>query len=1157
MTQTKRTCIFKSKLLFLVFLMILNTVFLLSVSQAGAVGSFDGHGSDKFTKWKFINIHAGMTRSATFKKTSKSPTRLGSSLNQLLKINRVQGFSGARAFAMSHNIVIKDDLIQVTIIADIDVLDDLKADVQTEGGEYELQHGNRLQVMLPISKLEELASKPGVILVREPRRAIALESYPNFNLSLSADNTPPAPPCLNIPKRKDNTSSNFLNSRRLRATAAPFPMAGNQTSEGVYASNANILHADNINGLGVKIAVIDAGFTGYTGLFGTDLPSAVTTYNWTSTGMDVSPHGTACAEIVHDMAPGAEICLHKIGTDVEFGNAVDQAISDGVDIITMSLGWLLDGPGDGTGFLSDIISHARESGIFFATAAGNNAENCWSGVYEASDNNTHLWSSDQDINWFGPGDGTAYNIPAGYPLVIGLHWNDWTAVDQDYDLFLFYRDGSEWRQVASSVELQHGDEGQTPEEFIWYYTSEAGVYGVVVVSYSATRAVDMRLVTSHAGPSLDQRVEDRSLTFPADSQDAVTVAAVDVDSPYELEYYSSRGATFGPGGSCMGGVIKPDIASYANVSTVSYGPGVFNGTSSATPHVAGAAALIKDANPDFTVDQLQACLEGRALDLGDQGKDNLYGAGRLYLSSENSLFELWEDAPFGSMDGVVIGYNGLIYLAGGYGSDGQVGIFNPVTRTWTTGDREPSPQIEYPGDGAFGLNKAGEPVIILFPDTTGNVSGIMHRYNTETNKWDTPSLPDGFPEDGQWAHDIVSLFPITGENICYISGGASHPGGGDLNTLWEYHPDTNTITNLGNFTHHPYGFDFHSSWYVPWIGESGAICVGGGVDLYGNYSTYTQCYDIASATFNVPNADLGEMPEPLWGAADMIMVDGEGDDNQLWAANGVSGNSIWSKSIYYSSREGKWLYGPDMPHAGYRLEGVRGTMFGVGYTFGGSEGFFIPIEYNQIKTPEFTKKITLFTPNGGVLPSGAIHKVLWGAPSNAVSFKIKYSLNNGKKWKLIDKGVGGRSCFWEVPEPKRNRKNCRIKVIGYNASGKRVGADKSDTRITVAVVNITSPNGGELLSNDNSPWYITWSTGKINKEVGKVKLFFSKNNGRTWQLINIIEGNPGIYEYSDNMPKPAKPMEKCLVKVVLKDEKGKTLGKDKSDVCFSIAGAAQ
>ncbi|MCD6560545.1 MAG: hypothetical protein J7L16_02145 [Deltaproteobacteria bacterium] len=63
--------------------MILNTAFLLSVSQAGAPGSFGSHGSDKFTKLKTVNITAGMIGSATFKKASKAPAKLGSSLNQL------------------------------------------------------------------------------------------------------------------------------------------------------------------------------------------------------------------------------------------------------------------------------------------------------------------------------------------------------------------------------------------------------------------------------------------------------------------------------------------------------------------------------------------------------------------------------------------------------------------------------------------------------------------------------------------------------------------------------------------------------------------------------------------------------------------------------------------------------------------------------------------------------------------------------------------------------------------------------------------------------------------------------------------------------------------------------------------------------------------
>ena len=51
--------------------------------------------------------------------------------------------------------------------------------------------------------------------------------------------------------------------------------------------------------------------------------------------------------------------LHKVSTEVEVGNAVDQAIANEVDIISMSLGWKLDGPGDGTGFLGTVPAMSK------------------------------------------------------------------------------------------------------------------------------------------------------------------------------------------------------------------------------------------------------------------------------------------------------------------------------------------------------------------------------------------------------------------------------------------------------------------------------------------------------------------------------------------------------------------------------------------------------------------------------------------------------------------------------------------------------------------------------------------------------------------------------------------------------------------------------
>ena len=130
----------------------------------------------------------------------------------------------------------------------------------------------------------------------------------------------------------------------------------------------------------------------------------------------------------------------------------------------------------------------------------------------------------------------------------------------------------------------------------------------------------------------------RSLANLADAPAAMTVAALDVNAPYPQESYSSEGPTNGPGGTASGGAIKPDIAGFANVSTASYPDPAnkFNGTSSATPHVAGAAALVKGANPSYTPAQVRSFLEGRAVDMGVAGKDTIYGYGRLYLGTPPS-----------------------------------------------------------------------------------------------------------------------------------------------------------------------------------------------------------------------------------------------------------------------------------------------------------------------------------------------------------------------------------------------------------------------------------------------------------------------------------------------------------------------------------------
>jgi thermitase len=63
--------------------------------------------------------------------------------------------------------------------------------------------------------------------------------------------------------------------------------------------------------------------------------------------------------------------------------------------------------------------------------------------------------------------------------------------------------------------------------------------------------------------------------------------------------------------------------------TLIHGYGLNNGTSFAAPMVAGAAALAWSINPNLTPDQVEQMLYSTADDLGDPGRDQIYGWGRL------------------------------------------------------------------------------------------------------------------------------------------------------------------------------------------------------------------------------------------------------------------------------------------------------------------------------------------------------------------------------------------------------------------------------------------------------------------------------------------------------------------------------------------------
>jgi len=79
---------------------------------------------------------------------------------------------------------------------------------------------------------------------------------------------------------------------------------------------------------------------------------------------------------------------------------------------------------------------------------------------------------------------------------------------------------------------------------------------------------------------------------------------------------------------------------------------------------------------------------------------------------------------------------------------------------------------------------------------------------------------------------------------------------------------------------------------------------------------------------------------------------------------------------------------------------------------------------------------------------------------------------------LIFKIERKQEIFQENP---RNNKRYLMKVIGYDASEKKVGADRSDAPFTISVVTVMRPNGGEPLTRQ----YLSDRMGNVwNEETG-------------------------------------------------------------------------
>ena len=400
--------------------------------------------------------------------------------------------------------------------------------------------------------------------------------------------------------------------------------------EALGAMNVSAWHDAGYTGAGVKIAVFDLQWFGAEA--DPDELGDVETHDcwfhescippmdtWRPRfGFEQGVHGLACAEVIRDIAPDAELHLVRVNGRTTLENAVAWAIREDIDVISMSLSFFSRSFYDGTGPINRMMEDLALADVLMVTSAGNYARGHWTGRYIDADGDGHM-DFDGD-------NGLPVYLNAGDTRGIYVAWDQYGACGETDLNATLYDSAGRVLFRADDPQDPHADRC-VPEELVQALVERSDWYWLEL-DHARGRLEDVDVdILVNAG-AIFGSMPGGSIADPGSSPLVFTVGAVDAEGYLTNgpEPYSSQGPT-------LGGHAKPDIAGPDGLSTSAYGAQGFYGTSASTPSVAGALALILSRWPHMrprdAADQLRAWAwgDGTGFDKGDPR----WGAGKARL----------------------------------------------------------------------------------------------------------------------------------------------------------------------------------------------------------------------------------------------------------------------------------------------------------------------------------------------------------------------------------------------------------------------------------------------------------------------------------------------------------------------------------------------
>ncbi len=462
-----------------------------------------------------------------------------------------------------------------------------------------------------------------------------------------------------------------------------------QSQAGSAMFSDHISNSLGLTGKGVRIGIISDNFNIKGGaeqsVLDGDLPGKGNPNGYNqevvvlNESIGVFDEGRAMAELIHDIAPDAELYFWGgVNGYFEMRDGILALADAGCDIIVDDIVYI-ESPIYQDGLIAQAIDKVTADGVAYFTAAGNDGRSSYESEYRAAIEVTETDTIERFAYTTGKSQ-RLLTIPGYSQITITLSWddpsifsgNDKTPVS---DLDLFLENKSTFETLASSI--NNNLQTRIPLERMSFdnFTSEPIETSLIIQKKSgeSPTRISYRIDANFLGnykvferKKFFEQVEGQGFgTIYAASmaQGAISIGAADYRLSPEyggtpvVESFSSYGGlpkVLDIHGNKIPLEIrkKPDVVAPDYVNTSFFGYDVdkdgfpnFSGTSAAAPNAAAIAALMLELKPDLTPKDIKEVLTSTALDMDDEATDGFdkgfdFASGYGFIQADKALATL-------------------------------------------------------------------------------------------------------------------------------------------------------------------------------------------------------------------------------------------------------------------------------------------------------------------------------------------------------------------------------------------------------------------------------------------------------------------------------------------------------------------------------------